>query len=754
MWEFLFKYPAEMFARGTITLFGSGWLYLAIVLAAAIAIPTLLYYGRATSALRTTESAVLSLVRTATVALLVLALFQPTLTVSNVVSQRTIVGLLLDDSISMGIADQDGNTRAAFMGAAFHPQRGSVTKALPRHLEPRFFKFANNTTALASAADMTFGGAKTDLGQALDSVRAAIDPQSLAALIIVSDGAITQSTSVNEKLSAYRAADVPITTVAVGQAQFARDIEVSAVSMPRRALKNSSIVADVLVRQRGFDTQTVKLLVEDGGQLIASEEVRLDAGQRERTVRTRFTASQPGLRRLRFHILPADGEMLAENNARETLLDVATDRRRILYFEGEPRFELKFLRRAVAKDENLRVVSLVRTAENKYYRIGVDDPEELAEGFPKSADALFAYSGLILGSVEASHFSAEQLRLIADFVSRRGGGLLVLGGRRALTQGGYGGTPVADLLPVALNTKTVDPILAQVNVRPTALGYAHPIGQLASADQATLSWDELPQLTVLHPLYTTKPGASTLLEGLATDLAKPVTVLAEQRFGRGRALVLNAQNTWTWQMHQDMPPQDQTHETLWRQLLRWLVRSVPDRVTVRAAGEHVSPDEPVEITAEVFDASFHPRNNANPQLIVHTPIGDRLELPMTWDATRDGVYRLQLTPEHAGVYEITVEARSDQDRAIGKMQLAVGMVTPDYYGAEMREPMLRSIADRTGGRFYRADDVDGLAEELALSESGASVQQRLPLWDMPAMFLLLITLLGFEWLYRRWRGLV
>ena len=754
MWEFLFKYPAGMFARGAITLSDSAWLYLAIVLAAGVAIPTLLYYRRATGGLGASERGVLCLTRTAAVALLVLALFQPILTVSNVVSQRTIVGVLLDDSISMGIADQDGKPRAAFMGAAFHPQLGSVIKALPRHLEPRFFKFAGDTTALTRAADMGFRGAKTDLGQALDGVRGAIDPQSLAALIIVSDGAVTQSTSLDEKLSAYRAADVPITTVAVGQASFARDIEVSSVSMPRRVLKNSSIVADVLVRQRGFDKQTVKLLVEDGGQLIASEEISLDGARRERTVRARFTAAQPGLRRLRFHILPAEGEMLAENNARETILDVATDRQRILYFEGEPRFELKFLRRAVAKDENLRVVSLVRTAENKYYRIGIDDPEELAEGFPTSAEALFAYSGLILGSVEASHFSAEQLTLIADFVSRRGGGLLVLGGRRALTQGGYGGTPVADLLPVALNTKTIDPILAQVSVRPTALGYAHPIGQLAAADKASLSWEELPQLTVLHPLYDTKPGASILLEGLGADLARPVTVLAEQRFGRGRALVLNAQNTWTWQMHQDMPPQDQTHEILWRQLLRWLVRSVPDSVTIRAGSEHASANEPVEILAEVFDASFHPQNNATVQLVVHTPIGDRLELPMTWDASKEGVYRLQLTPEHAGVYELTVEARSDEGRASGRMQLAVGMITPDYYGAEMRDTMLRTIADETGGRFYRADEVGGLAGELALSESGASVQQRLPLWDMPAIFLLLIALLGFEWLYRRWRGLV
>jgi len=119
---------------------------------------------------------------------------------------------------------------------------------------------------------------------------------------------------------------------------------------------------------------------------------------------------------------------------------------------------------------------------------------------------------------------------------------------------------------------------------------------------------------------------------------------------------------------------------------------------------------------------------------------------------------LQLTPEHSGVYEMTVEARSDARLARGKMQLAVGMITPDYFGGEMRDGMLRQIAQQTGGRFYYADEVDAhpdeVADELALSESGVSVEQRLPLWDMPVVFLLLITLLGFEWLYRRWRGLV
>ena len=117
------------------------------------------------------------------------------------------------------------------------------------------------------------------------------------------------------------------------------------------------------------------------------------------------------------------------------LVQVLDRREKILYFEGEPRFELKFIRRAVAEDKNLQVVCLQRTSQNKFLRLDVDDAEELAGGFPKTREELFKYRGLILGSVEASFFTADQLRMIAEFVSQRGGGLLTLGGRHSFAEG-------------------------------------------------------------------------------------------------------------------------------------------------------------------------------------------------------------------------------------------------------------------------------------------------------------------------------
>ena len=89
------------------------------------------------------------------------------------------------------------------------------------------------------------------------------------------------------------------------------------------------------------------------------------------------------------------------------------------------------------------------------------DAEQLAGGFPKTRDELFSYRGLILGSIEAGAFTGDQLRMIAEFVDRRGGGLLILGGARALSEGGYAGTAVADVLPLVLDPSARNPELAR-----------------------------------------------------------------------------------------------------------------------------------------------------------------------------------------------------------------------------------------------------------------------------------------------------
>ena len=163
----------------------------------------------------------------------------------------------------------------------------------------------------------------------------------------------------------------------------------------------------------------------------------------------------------------------------------------------------------------------------------------------------------------------------------------MLGGRRSFGEGGWSGTPIAELLPVALSPAWSggagegEPFFAEIKVEPTAWGKSHPALQLASTEEASLEvWQRLPRLSTFNPLTQLKPGATSLLVGKGEGLPGEQVVLAYQRYGRGKSLAWSVQDSWLWQMHADIPVEDQTHETLWRQLLRWLVSYVPEPVEV------------------------------------------------------------------------------------------------------------------------------------------------------------------------------
>src|SRR5260370_10741431 len=181
--------------------------------------------------------------------------------------------------------------------------------------------------------------------------------------------------------------------------------------------------------------------VEDGGRSVGSQAVVLPADGARVSVRVRFTASEAGPRVFRLKVAPQPGEVVTQNNRRDVETNIGDRRERILYYEGEPRFEMKFARRAVSDDPNLQLVTLQRTADNKHLRLDIDaSGVELAAGFPKTREELFAYRGLVLGSIEATAFTADQLRMIAEFVDVRGGELPLLGGARPFPEGGYPGT--------------------------------------------------------------------------------------------------------------------------------------------------------------------------------------------------------------------------------------------------------------------------------------------------------------------------
>ncbi len=762
LFELLFKHRWLVFEQGTFALGAPVPAYVAILLAAAAGAWTILTYGRARGRSTARDRAILTGLRLAALAVVLFCLLRPVLVLSTVVPQQNFLGIVVDDSRSMQVTDLDTQARSRFVVEQLGTPDSSLRSALADRFALRFFKFSSGLDRLTEIGDLTFDGTRTQLGQALERSAAELTGVPLSGLVLVTDGADNSQAAITEPLLALRASAVPVFTVGLGREELERDIQLSRVETPRTALEGAALVVDVVVAQQGYAGETVSVQVEDDGRIVGSEEVVLPPDGEPATVRMRFTASDVGPRLFRFRVPPRPGEMVTQNNVQEALIIVEDHRERVLYFEGEPRFEVGFLRRAVAEDENLQVVVLQRTAENKFLRLAVDDPEELAGGFPKTREELFQYRGLIIGSVEASHFTPDQLRMIADFVSQRGGGLLMLGSRHSFAEGGYAGTPVADVMPVTLEAPPNDagePTFLELRVVPTRAGLSHIATQIAPTEEESGErWKTLPLVSTLNAITDVKPGATVLLtgtpEGTPDGASEERVVLAYQRYGRGKALAFPIQDSWMWQMHADVPLEDLTHETFWRRLLRWLVDDVPDQVEVSLSRERVEPDEPVTVVAAVDDTAFVEVNNSDVVAEITGPSGSPVEVPLEWTLEHDGEYQVSYVPEDAGLYEVRVHA-AHEGESLGTdvAYFQVGPSGSEYFDAGMRAPLLRRIAEEAGGRFYTPDTVGTLPEDINYVGGGVTVIEERELWDMPVLLVLVVGLVGTEWVYRRAREL-
>ncbi len=177
------------------------------------------------------------------------------------------------------------------------------------------------------------------------------------------------------------------------------------------------------------------------------------------------------------------------------------------------------------------------------------DGVELRDGFPKAVDELYRYHAIVIDDLEAAFFSPDQLALLRNFVSVRGGGLLMLGGPDSFAEGKYDRTPVGELLPVYLNRAPTEPADAgEYRLVLTREGWLQPWVRLRKTED-----EENKRLAAMVPFETLsrvaniKPGAVVLAE-VSDGSETRFPALVAQQFGRGHAAALLIGGLWRWQL--------------------------------------------------------------------------------------------------------------------------------------------------------------------------------------------------------------
>jgi uncharacterized membrane protein len=661
----------------------------------------------------------------------------------------------------MQLPDSNHATRLDSVRAFVNPESPFST-SLAEKFKVRQFKFSNAIERIGDLGQLGGQGQQTNLPLALEQTVRETAGLPLSAVIVISDGASNseENTSANfaSTLSSLRARGVPVFTVGVGEMKLDGDIELARATAPARVIAGSTVTAELLVRANGQAQKTVKIDVTEDNHLLRSQHVPVQTDSTT-VAKITFTPSSPGLHRYRFVAEPDPGEPIGDNNTQEILIEVADSRPKILYVEGEPRWEYGKLRRVLEDEKNLILVSVLRSADGKFYRQGIEKSEELSGGFPKSEEELFAYDAIIIGSLEATFFSFDQLRVLEQFVARRGGTFMAIGGPKAFNAGGYTETPVADLLPVVLNREPASGGESQTFfAQPSSRGRDHPAARLEDdPDANSKAWEKMPAISIPEVVTETKPGATVILEGRsATEKDRSVPLLVEQRYGRGRTLALLGADTWRWRMMLEF--KNKSYETFWRNLLRHLVGSVRRRVEATTQRNFYGQGEQVQMRVEVADEKYNSVRDAQVSARISTPTGQVSDIPFkpVTDGGFEGYSGLFPAAEN-GIHnvEVTVRAAGDKAGSIGTVlsSFLVGDLNLESRNADQNRELLRRISADTGGTYYPLDQTHNIAEDIAQVEGGNSVRETRDLWDMPINFLLAIGLAAAEWFIRKRKGL-
>lgn len=486
-------------------------------------------------------------------------------------------------------------------------------------------------------------------------------------------------------------------------------------------------------------------------------------------------------------------ERTLENNSSRLVVSRPTGPYRILYVAGRPSWEFKFLRRSVQDDEELSVLGLIRLAdreprfafleagsqrsaffegfeggveeENEAYdeavvvRIGTQDPTELAEGFPEEEAALFKYSAIVLDDIDAKFFTPDQLGMIRDFVERRGGGLLLLGGPRSFEEGAWKETAIADLAPVYL-ANSADVIGAEsYRWEPTQEGWLAAWTRLRDSENDERQTRLIqPPLLGINRVGAPKPAATVL-----ATAGEGSPLLVGQSFGRGRTAALTASDLHRWHLLGDLESsptsveEEQGTKPLgdlgrqWRQLMRWLVSDLPRRVELLDAEDSLVNAAMKEVRVLVRGADYQPDDQALVTIELTAP-GEAPKTLTAVPTSTPGVFSAQVWMQGEGEYLVRASATDVDSVPVGEARS--GWVWDpsrvEVSQIEVDRASWESVAERSGGRVLEVSDLDG-SDWLNMDQVENVVERSESIWHQtPVLLLIVLVLVAEWWLRRRW----
>jgi hypothetical protein len=723
----------------------------------------------------------LASLRTISIVLLVLMLLEPTLSVEYTTKGRSSVLMLVDRSESMSVPDvagspeEDPQTHDAVARLAGSRPLGELTRwdlaqtiaADPVHGVPEQFGadhdlemftlgeetnlVSDREAPLTALRALNADGASSSIGGAMQAAIDRFSGQNVSALVLISDMAWNAGQDPVALARRLGQRGVPVFPVPVGRAS-PPDLMVSAVHVRRRVFVDDLVPVKVQVRvAQTLDGAKTTLALELDGVETASRKVTLVAGPQVFELPMR-APSDPGRATLTARLEALPEEVTAANNAMDKPVEFIDEKIKVLYVEGFPRWEFRYLRWVLLRDPRLDVKFLMTEGDPELAKYS----EEHLAKFPAEGREEFDFDLVIIGDVASLEFSEQQMQWMRSQVQRRGGAMLMLGGPVHAPQA-FAGSPIADLLPVRVEGGSWMEVPDRAQVVPTEEGLISRIAAVGDDEEHTRSlWTQLSPLYELPPV-SAKPGATVLLTvpGQSPD-ETPYPLVAWQRFGTGKAMFVGSEHLWRLRRKVGR----EHHERFWATAIQFLTVSRllggNERITLETDKGQYATGETVRVFADVLDEYLEPVQQPGYEVMIQRVQTDEEALErrtrLSPASGTQGLYRGFFAPQQPGVYQ--VQATGEDAQAANTVRFEVVDASREMLDPATRLDVAQQVAAVSGGKVVSLSELEKLGQWVDEQQPRYVREATYRLWDQPWLFVLLLLTAGLEWSLRRRRRLV
>jgi hypothetical protein len=660
--------------------------------------------------------------RTLVLFLILFLIFEPKLVITNHKTIEPVNYIFYDASRSTALYDS----------VKYHSIVNSLTNTFEHELtgKKKYFIFSDKAKEISSdeVPNIRLNGILTNFDPAFEMLKKSDD--NVSAAIIVTDGTYNDG---NDPYYSAENSNVPIFTIGFGDSSVYKDVGVTMIKRNNYIYSGETTAVKALIANSGYAGKNVEVSFYENGKFLQKQKIALSRSGVDE-IEFEYKPETAGEKKISVSVSSLRGEKISANNRKSVFVTVLNDKLRVTMISGSPSADFSFIRNVFKRDKKIKLKTLVQISKNRF--LEKDNPATVFDstdvfvlvGFPgnKTSDA---FANKVFGEIESRRL---------PYFSLLGSGTDLSKLKR-----------FSQRLPFAVKGGGQ----SYANVRVSIL--SNKSGIFNTAENDLQIWNELPPVLQPNVIFSPRAGTSVLAEAVkgSGNAVNPLIVL--ERKGSRKSISFLAEEIWRWKLH-SKNGSGFLFDAFIENSLKWL--SSPDRkkkLIVTANKKEFVAGEEIHFTAELYDETFSPINDAELSLTVKGK-DENISIPLFRSA--NGIYEGKISSLTEGDFSYSVAAKRGGTIEKASGRFSVTAANLELSDLRFRENELRQIAQVSGGVYSQPDSLETALKKLnelaVINKKEKTEIKSIDVWSDERILILLVLLFSIEWFIRKRAGML